>query len=68
MFPLALPSRAIVEVASAPLGVYPARRRIYRASSEARAFIEQQRCPESTLKCELRQAFARSEDPVGVHA
>ena len=32
------------------------------------AFIEQQRCPECTLKCELRQTFARSEDPVGVHA
>ena len=35
---------------------------------ETRAFVEQQRCPESTLKCELRQTFARSMDPVGVHA
>src|SRR6056297_3491044 len=35
---------------------------------ETRAFIEQQRCSESTLKCEIRQAFARSRGGVGVHA
>ena len=30
---------------------------------ETRTFIEQRRCPESTLKCELRQTLARSGIP-----